>query len=1099
VPAAHALFLNANRARTKRQPDVTVKAPCGHDVPAGHRFCGHCGTPLDPLRTSDDPQDRAERRLITVLFCDLIGSTALSSRLDPEDLRGLLMLYHAACTKMVNQYGGYVAQHLGDGVLAYFGYPSAHEDDARRAVTAALEIVRIVPNVRYHTVEGSAERLGVRIGIDTGLTIAGQVGAGASRQSLALGETPNIAARLQSITPHNSIVISSETHRLVSDSFEFAALGLQRLRGVGREIDAYQVLSGTRSGVHAPASAQSRSQMIGRAAELARVLVEFERAANGEASLALVTGAAGIGKSRLLHTVYDTLEGRELRWLGANCLPFYTNTSFYAAQSLLEQLANIDRHDSNEQQLERWRVFLEGIGSGDSLPLIATALGLRAADDSAEPRLSPQAWKERTLEAIVAILRAVARDRPLVLAIEDVHWADPSTLELLQMLTSSSSGVGGLMTILTFRSDFSLPWTPSVEPIVLASLAAHEGRALLRAVARHDEIPESTIAEILRRSDGIPIYIEELTKHALTSLPSTDGKQAAAESSTRAHEGTVPMSIRGSLAAQLDRLGPAKLVAQLAATVAGTFDEGMIASVIEQDTGSLRAALTSLVDADILIAVNADASRRVDASVGDGGRRESYQFRHALLQEVAYDSLLKKTRQTYHARIARALEAGSDDDVKRRPEFVAHHWSEAKCPGQALPHLVSAAEQSAQRYANVEAAAFYAQAIASLERMVQSGDDASERWRHRHSALLECLGDTLALLVQRERAEAVYRDAIAHVPEDERLAPARLLRKIGVVLQQQPDRALAVYDEAARCLGVDHPAGDEEWRREWVSLQLARLRSHYWFNEVDRMMELVGVVQPYIEEFATALQRADFFNQLTLVAVRRERYAVSAATLGHARDYVRAARETADLTEIASACLTLGVVLFCHGDCSESVAELREALILARKAGHPTFEIRCLTYLCAAHRRLGHVDETTELCRELLRLATEKHMVEYAGMAHSNLAWAALAQGDRPLAAHHGQSALVNWEAFQVPYPFQWTARLPLLVLCVEQGRLDAACDHARVMLRSEQHALPQALMGALEALVRNRDAGDEGAAGEALTRVVALAQALDFVHLPRA
>jgi tetratricopeptide (TPR) repeat protein len=1010
------------------------------------------------------------------------------------------MQYQATCTNVIDQYGGYVAQHLGDGVLAYFGYPSAHENDALRAVTAALEIIRVVPTVRADVSEASHEQLSVRIGIDSGLTVAGQIGAGAHRQSLALGVTPNVAARLQMLAPHNSIVISGDTYRLVSGAFECSALGPQRLGGVDLMIDAYQVLSERRHNSSKPAvGGHAAVPMIGRAAALARILGDFERAAKCEQRLVMVKGEAGIGKSRLLQAARDALEHEKHRWLGASCLPFYTNTAHYAAQMLIEELAGLSRLDQGEDRLAILRDFLGRVGCADTLPFVASGLGLDSVEAPLGLRLSPEATKDKTLEAFIAIFRAVATEQPLVLAVEDIHWADPSTVELLTLLTCRPSDAC-LLIILTSRSDSVVSWTPEVAPISLEPLTTSEGRELLRALAMEDEIPEPAMVEILRRSDGIPIYIEELAKEVVGRRAPGGGSSADHVSSPDGgHVTSIPIGVHSSLASRLDRLGDAKLVAQLAAAVGRTFDEHMIAQLIDRDPESVRADLYVLVEAGILTTIKGETASRADSGATQGAQRNEYQFRHALLQEVAYHSLLKRTRQIYHARIARVLEDDFADDVSHRPEFVAHHWSEAKCPEQALPHLVRAAQQSAQRYANIEAAAFYTRAVQSLEDIRRSGHDTSSQWCQRQSDLLESLGDTLALLVQRENAETVYRDAIAHLTDAPSLARARIVRKIGMVWQQQPDRALALYEEASRHLGVDQPNRDEEWRREWVSLHLARVRSFYWFNRADTMMELVAEVQRYMNDYATPLQRSEFFNLLTLAGVRRERYAVSDETVSHARDYVRAARDTGDLTETASACLTLGVILFCRGDCDESVAELQYALGLARQAGHPTFEIRCLTYLCSAHRRLGHVVDTLELCRELLRLATEKNMVEYAGMAHSNLTWAALAQGDLAAVDQHAQSALHDWEVFQVAYPFQWTARLPLLVLCAARSRVDLACEHARAMLKPDQHALPSALSGVLERIVARWEAGDENAAREALTEAIDTAHALHFLHLPAA
>ena len=654
-------------------------------VPLGHRRLllkavaelGRAAPPAESLSAAQGdrtPRD-AGRRQLTVLFCDLVGSTALAQRLDPEVLRDLMRGYQQACGAVIERYAGHVAQYLGDGLVVYFGWPQAHEDDAERAVRAALEIIAAV-----HRVAGP-ESLQVRIGIATGAVVVGETSAGdASVPSAAVGETPNLAARLQGLAGPDQIVIASGTHRLLGDNFEVEDLGDHSLKGIDGPVRARRIRGVARTESRFDATHAGRySPFVGREQEVALLLARWEQAREGEGQVVLLVGEPGIGKSRITQVLRERLAATPHTRLGYQCSPYHSGSAFYPIVEQLERAAGFERDDSPERKFDKLEAVL--VLSADErpsvTPLFAALLSLPI--DRYPPRmLSPQKRKELTVAALVDQPIRLAGQQPVLMICEDAHWIDPSTLETLALAVERFRQAAILL-LITCRPEFVPPWTGhgNVTLLNLNRLSRRNGAQMMQRLTGGKPLPAEVLAQILDRTDGVPLFVEELTKHMLEAgLLRDTGKRYELSGPLPAL--AIPSSLQDSLMARLDRLAPVKEVAQIGACIGREFSHELLAAAALLPEEDLNTALDKLVASELVFRQGS-------------GPEATYSFKHALVQDAAYESLLKSRRQQIHERIARALEKDFPDAVKARPEVLALHLTRAGLIDAALVQWIAAA------------------------------------------------------------------------------------------------------------------------------------------------------------------------------------------------------------------------------------------------------------------------------------------------------------------------------------------------------------------------------------------------------------------------
>ncbi len=666
---------------------------------------------LAPEAKSQPPSSaEAERRQLTVMFCDLVGSTALSSQLDPEDLRDVIRAYQDACAAVVARYEGFVAKYMGDGVLVYFGYPTAHEDDATRAISTGLGIVEAVATL--------GRGLAVRVGIATGTVVVGDiVGEGASREAAITGETPNLAARLQEIAGPGEIAIAETTYALAGGMFELADLGLHDLRGLADPVRVWRVegTRATKSRFEASSAGQLTS-FIGREHEIALLLDRWERAKEGEGQVVLLSGEAGIGKSRVFQMLRQNLADEPCTRLRYQCSPHYTASALQPVIGQLEQAAGFASDDPPAARLDKIEALLSQ--STDDVaavtPLFAALLSVPTDSRYSSLEVTAQRRKVLTLQALNDQLMGLASRRPVLMTFEDVQWIDPTTLEMLgEMLDLVQHE--RILAVITFRPEFDVPWHGHghVTMLTLNRLTRSQCGDMVQRVTDGKALPGEVLNQIVAKTDGVPLFVEELTKTVLESglLEDTgDRFELNGPLPTLA----IPATLKDSLMARLDRLASVKELAQTCAAIGREFPARLLARVIQGEPADLERDLARLVEAGLIF-------RR---GAGEDAR---YVFKHALVQDTAYESLLRSSRQRLHQRIAEAIAQNFPDTAEAEPEILAHHYTEAGLVEPAIEHWRRAGERSVARSANFEAISHFERSLDLLATLpAGSGRDDQE-------------------------------------------------------------------------------------------------------------------------------------------------------------------------------------------------------------------------------------------------------------------------------------------------------------------------------------------------------------------------------------
>ncbi len=657
----------------------------------------------EPARRHD-----AERRHLTVMFCDLVGSTALSARLDPEDMWEVIRSYRAACARVIATYDGVIARFVGDGILAYFGYPRAHEDDAERAVRAGLDIIAAIGPLETR----AEERVEVRIAIATGLVVVGDlISGGASEEQAMVGDTPNVAARLQSLAEPGAVVVAASTRpstrRLLGDLFTFRSLGRREVKGISEPIAVWAVEGGAASESRFEAVRTARSMgFVGRKAEIAFALSRQQLAWQGQGQVVLISGDAGIGKSRIVATLSESLALGSHRRVRYQCSPYHANSALHPFIAQLERAAGIRSQDTPGQKLDKLEAML-ALGTqqvATATPLIAALLSIATGERYPPLGMSPVQQRRQTFATLLDQLESLARQQPVLIVCEDMHWADATTLELFDLTVDRIRGLP-ILVLMTFRPEFEPPWTglANVSLLRLDRLDREDTRALVEQVTVGRQLPGEMITQIVDRTDGIPLFVEELTKMVLESgLLVEDTGRYRLDSPLPPL--AIPATLQDSLMARLDRLAPVKEVAQIGAAIGRDFSYTLLRSVAGRDDLALSAALGQLEEAELLL-------RRGTPP------EASYSFKHALVQEAAYESLLKSRRHLLHKHIGDVLRDQFPVIAETEPEVVAYHFTEAGLSEVAFEWWRKAGQQALKRSAYSEAIAHLGKAVAIADEL----------------------------------------------------------------------------------------------------------------------------------------------------------------------------------------------------------------------------------------------------------------------------------------------------------------------------------------------------------------------------------------------
>ena len=689
------------------------------------------------------PEDAAERRQLTVMFCDLAGSTALSARLDPEDMRQVIRAYQDACSGVVARYDGFIAKFMGDGILAYFGFPHAHEDDAERAVRAGLEIADVVGALETR----AATKLQVRIGIATGLVVVGDlVGRGAAQEQAVVGDTPNLAARLQALAEPDSVVVAAATRRLLGDRFRLRNLGHHAVKGLAEPVEAWMAEGVSSSENRFEAAHTARlTGFVGREPESALLRERQQRAWQGEGQIALISGEAGIGKSCFSAWLAEQVAEQPHTRLRYQCSPYHRDSALHPFVQQLERAAQIAPDESPERKLDKLESIL-GLATArtqEIAPLIASLLSIPLGGRYPPLGLLPAQQRRQTLAALLDQMEGLARQKPVLMLFEDAHWADATSLELLNLAIERVRRLPVLL-LITFRPEFESPWKglPDVATVALGKLDRSQAEMMVERVTGGRKLPAEVMAQILVKTDGVPLFVEELTKNVLESgLLIEDGEGYRLDGPLPPL--AIPSTLQDSLMARLDRLGTVKEIAQIGAAIGREFTYALLNAVVGRDEASLQAALAQLVDAELLFPAGSPPDLR-------------YSFKHALVQDTAYESLLKSRRQVLHQRIALTLEKRFPALAEAEPEVLAHHFSRAGFADQACLYYERAGDRAVGRSAYAEAVAHFEAALAEAHHLPPG------QYRNRRElAVLLKHGPALLIFrgVQNPEVEQVYQRA----------------------------------------------------------------------------------------------------------------------------------------------------------------------------------------------------------------------------------------------------------------------------------------------------------------------------------------------------
>ncbi len=907
----------------------------------------------------------AERRQLTVMFCDLVGSTALSARLDPEDLREVIAAYHRAVAEIVAGLDGFVAKYMGDGVLVYFGYPRAHEDDAERAVRAGLGVVDAVGRL-----DVKSGRLQARVGIATGLVVVGDlIGEGSAQEQSVVGETPNLAARLQALAEPDAVVIAAGTHRLVGDLstrrlrdghapagrdlFDYQSLGEVEVKGLPMPVRAFRVLGESWVGSRFEALRSGESPLVGRDEELELLQRRWEQAKAGTGRVVLISAEPGIGKSRLAEAFRENLAGEPHTRLRYFCSPHHQDSALYPFIGQLERAAGFERDDAPTTRLDKLEALVAANAPAErDLPLLADLLSVPL--DSRYPALdlSPQRKKERTFEALLRQLGGLASREPILMIFEDLHWADPTSRELLDLSVEQIDRLAILL-IATFRPEYQPPWTgqPHVTTLSLRRLGRHESDELVRGIIGNTAaLPREIMAEIVERTDGVPLFLEELTKAVVEN---------AVIGSVPAASLAIPATLHASLMARLDRLGPAaKEVAQIGACIGREFSYELLAAVARRSETELQDALGPLLDAGLVF-------QRGNPP------QTTLLFKHALVQDTAYSTLLRGPRQALHVNIARALEEQFPGLAEAQPQILAHHFSEAGLLAQAVAYWCRAGRQSAVRSAHVEAGVQLRRGL----RLVADLPDTPER-KQQELELQVTLADSLGASKGRAHPEVaeVLGRALRLVLET---GAAGTLRHFSVLY------GLWLSDYFG---GRPRPALDRA--REF--LLLAESQSDTGFLLAGA--RLMGSTLALAGDFPSAFSHIE--RAVTLYTTEEHRILVG-AELG------------------VSALTSWSWVLWHRGYPDQAREAADRARRRARQSGHTHTIAWALIATCLTAVVAEPAAEVEGLATEAVALANEHGLAMFRAQAMSFQGWALLQRGDPQGAVAQIQEGLAAARATQ--------------------------------------------------------------------------------------
>jgi class 3 adenylate cyclase/predicted ATPase len=964
---------------------------CGASNQPGDRFCKGCGkslaesaSPAGAARPEEAEGKReAERRNLTVMFCDLVGSVALSTALDAEDLRDLIRAYQQSCAGAIARYDGHIAQYLGDGVLAYFGYPVAHEDDARRAVHAALDTVESLAPLAARWRREAGVTLRVRVGVHSGQAVVGEMGAAGHSQMLATGETPNIAARIQGLAEPDTIVISEATQNLVRGYFRLDPLVRRPVEGIGQPLSLFRVIGRTGASTRlAAVGEESLLPFVGRGALIDDLQQRWTGAAAGRGHAMMLQGEPGMGKSRVLRALRERLALPPSAVVELQCSPYQQSSAFAPLIETIERAFGLVREHSAAERGAALAAALAVVPSpnpAETLTLLADLLSVERPSGHADLAMTPQRQRRRTIELLVELLLQRARGQPLLLVVEDLHWADPSTLDVIDEVVQRAPEEA-LLVVMTHRPDFVPAWARSicVTQVTVGPLETEAAAAIVRNVNGGRSLPGGLLPLVLARAEGNPLYLEEITRVVLDA--------GALHEEPLQAERSIPATVQESLAARIDRLGPAKPIAQLAAALGRRFSYELLRVMADMVPTGLEHALEQLVSENLLVQLGTPP-------------QADYSFKHALLRDAAYQSLLRSRRREIHATIARTLVERFPQTCEAQPEVPARHYTEAGDSAEAIALWRKAGERAMARSAQAEATAHFGQAL-MLVRKLPAGPERTQA----ELGLLMTLGPL-------QMATRGYADpSVAQT--------YREAREICNAIGEAPQLVPVLFG-----LWAYHVVGGDLRIALYLGDQILRQLQETGGDDGGLLLEaqvVRGVTQYFRGEFEDACATLRAGIALYDPAKHRAHAQVFGQEPGMALH------------------VYLAKALAVVGDETLAAAHAREAARIAEETGHFHTSGFCMTYEMVVHLLAGDAAAVAPLAERCAVLARDQCFPIWEAASQLLGGWAAVAQGDSAGGLPRMREGLSRWRATGTTLYAPYWAGL-LAEALAAQGQVDEA------------------------------------------------------------
>ncbi|MBP2236741.1 putative ATPase/class 3 adenylate cyclase [Sinorhizobium kostiense] len=962
----------------------------------------------------------AERRQLTVMFVDLVDSTTLSARLDPEEMGELLRGYQGAVAGAIARFEGHVAKYMGDGVLAYFGYPRAHEDEAERAVRAGLAAIEAVRNLQAP----HGTMLQARVGIATGLVVVGElIGEGAAREETVVGETPNLAARLQSVAEPGTVVVASTTRQLIRGLFDLAELGLHPLKGFPASVPAWRVLGESSAesrfeALHGP----SLTPLVGREDEVELLLKHWEAVKEGEGHVVLLAGEPGIGKSRLVRALRRHLESKPHTTVSHYCSPYHQTSPLHAVIGLLERAAGFATDDAPDVRLNKLQALL-ALSTDDVAgvtPLFAALLSLPTGGRCPRLELSPHRQKERTLEVLVDQLIGLAAHQPVLAVYEDVHWADPTSLELLDLVVEHVQA-SPVLVLITFRSEFLPQWLryPHVTSLTLSRLSRRQGAAMVETLTGGRALPTEVLDQIVAKTDGVPLFVEELTRAVIeTNLLKDEGDHYALASPLSAI--AIPTTLQESLLARLDRLAPAREVAQVAAAIGREFSHELLVTTTPLKTSEVEEALEDLISSGLVFRHGISP-------------QATYSFKHALVRDAAYATLVRTKRQRLHAAIAKAIEQRFPETVRTQPELLAQHYAEAGLLEPAINYWLKAGQAEIARSATAEAITHLTRGLELLDGL----PDDAPRWRQELELQVAL---SVALMTAKGwaapevgRANARARELCERLGDKSRLLPVLYGDWVFHAVRAELEAGRKAGEELLRRAQEERDVSGETVGNRIVGTN-AFLRGE------------ITVAREYLER-SLALYDPQQHRSLAFLFAQDPRVA---------------------------ALSVLSWTLFAIGRPEQAQARSNEALADARKLSHRNTLGYALLYGCILSQLRGDRREARDRAESLIMLARAQGSPHFLGAGAIVRGWTLGETGELPAAITQVQEGLASWQMtgarFLIPFFLSLLARVETHAGGAKRGldlladALDRVRETGERWFEAELHRLTGELMLGLPA-----------------------------------